>query len=52
MTTLSLRVPVRPRAKFGGFGRLLKSAMSVLDVFVEAQELAEEAWRRFPYGRA
>jgi hypothetical protein len=40
MSTLSLHTPVLPRAKFGGFGRLLRT---------EAQQMADEA-RRFPYG--
>ena len=50
MTTLSLRAPVLPRTKFGGFGRLLEKALSALDVFAEAQAMAEEA-RRFRYGQ-
>lgn len=51
MTTLSLRAPIFPRSKFGGFGRLLKSALNALDVFAEAQEMAAEAQRRFQSGR-
>ena len=50
MTTLSLRAPVLPRTKFGGFGRLIEKALSALDVFAEAQAMAEEA-RRFRYLR-
>ena len=50
MTVLSVRAPMLPRAKFGGFGRLLKTALDALDVFAEAQAMADEA-RRFPYGR-
>jgi hypothetical protein len=49
MSTLSLHTPVLPRAKFGGFGRLLRTALSAIDVFAEAQQMADEA-RRFPYG--
>ena len=52
MSTLSLRAPILPRAKFGGFGRLLGVAITALDVLIEAQQLADEAWRRFPYGRS
>ena len=51
MTTLALRAPHLPRVKFGGFGRLLRTALSAIDVFAEAQEMADQA-RRFPYGRA
>ena len=51
MTAFSLRASVLPRARFGGFGRLLRNAMSALDVLAEAQEKADEAWRRFQYGR-
>jgi hypothetical protein len=46
MTMLALRAPNLPRAKFGGFGRLLKTALNALDVFAEAQEMAAEANRR------
>ena len=52
MTTLSLRAPILPRVRFGGLGRLLGAALTALDVLIEAQQLADEAWRRFPYGRA
>ena len=51
MTTLSLRATVLPRARFGGFGRLVRNAMSALDVFAEAQAMADEACRRLQYGR-
>jgi len=50
MSTLTLRTPVLPRAKFGGFGRLIRTALSAIDVFAEAEQMANEA-RRFPYGR-
>jgi hypothetical protein len=50
MTALSLRALILPRGKFGGFGRLLETALSALDVFAEAQAMAEEA-QRFRYGR-
>ena len=52
MVTLPVRTPILPRAKIGGFGRLLGAAMTALDVLIEAQQLADEAWRRFPYGRS
>jgi hypothetical protein len=42
MTTLSLHTPVLPRAKFGGFGRLLGTALSAIDIFAEAQQMADE----------
>lgn len=51
MTTLALRAPHMPRTKFGGFGRLLKTALNALDVFAEAQEMAAEANRRRQLGR-
>ena len=51
MTTLSLRAPILPRAKFGGFGRLLKSALAAIEIFAEAQAMAAEAHRRFQFGR-
>ncbi|HEY8442290.1 MAG TPA: hypothetical protein VIK79_12705 [Xanthobacteraceae bacterium] len=50
MSTLILPTPVLPRTKFGGFTRLIKTALSAIDVFAEAQQMANEA-RRFPYGR-
>jgi len=50
MSTLSLYTPILPRGKFGGFGRLLKTALSAIDVLADAQQMADEA-RRFPYGR-
>jgi hypothetical protein len=50
MSTLSLHTPTLPRTKFGGFGRLIKTALSAIDVLAEAQRMADEA-RRFPYGR-
>ncbi len=46
MMILALRTPNLPRVKFGGFGRLLKTALNALDVFAEAQEMAAEANRR------
>jgi len=50
MSTLTLPTPVLPRTKFGGFGRLIRTALSAIDIFAEAQQMANEA-RRFPYGR-
>jgi hypothetical protein len=52
MTSLSVRAPVLPRVKFGGLGRLFGVAMAALDVWIDAQQLADEAWRRFPYARS
>jgi hypothetical protein len=46
MTMFALRAPNLPRSKFGGFARLLKTALNALDVFAEAQEMAAEANRR------
>ncbi len=51
MTTFALRAPNLPRSKFGGFGRLLKTALDALDVLAEAQEMAIEANRRCQLGR-
>jgi hypothetical protein len=50
MTTLTLHAPM-PRRKFGGFGRLIRKTLTVLDVFAEAQQMADEAYRRFHFGR-
>ena len=50
MSTLSLHTSTLPRMKFGGFSLLLRTALSAIDVFAEAQQMANEA-RRFPYGR-
>jgi hypothetical protein len=51
MSTLLLRAPILPRAKLGGFGRFIKTALGAIDVFAEAQQMADEAFRRFRYGR-
>jgi len=50
MSILTLPTPVLPRPTFGGFGRLIRTALSAIDIFAEAQQMANEA-RRFPYGR-
>jgi len=50
MSILTLPTPALPRGKFGGFTRLIKTALSAIEIFVEAQQMANEA-RRFPYGR-
>ncbi len=50
MSILSPHGSTLPRDKFGGFYRLLRTALSAIDVFAEAQQMADEA-RRFPYGR-
>jgi len=49
MSTLTLEAPANSHVKFGGFRRLAKSMFALLDVIVEAQGLANEARRRFPF---
>jgi hypothetical protein len=49
MSTLALnrRRPARPQI----FGRVAHALAVFLDVFTEAQKMAGEAHRRFPFGR-
>ena len=49
MSTLALRAPTAPRLRSHGFGRLIKSVMTFLDVIAEAQQMAREAHKRFPF---
>ena len=51
MSTLTLQTQIAPQSKFGGFDRLLKSVLTFVEVFAEAQQMAAEAHHRFPFGR-
>jgi hypothetical protein len=49
MTTLPIRAPLTPTWSFPVFGRFITMATNVLDVFVEAQDQARAAHKRFPF---
>jgi hypothetical protein len=48
MSTLPIRAPYSPNVSFSIFGRLVTAVVMLLDVFVEAQEKARAAHKRFP----
>jgi hypothetical protein len=48
MTTLPLRVP-HIAAPVPAFGRFFAGLALILDTFVEAQQLASEAHKRYPF---
>lgn len=51
MSTAEIRSPHAPKPwpAFGGFARLATTVLTVIDVFAEAQRLAHEAQRRYPF---
>jgi hypothetical protein len=49
MSTLPIRAPFTPTWSFPVFGRLITVMTTILDVFVEAQEQARAAHKRFPF---
>jgi hypothetical protein len=49
MSTLPIRAPLTPSWSFPVFGRFITMAANVLDVFVEAQNQARAAHKRFPF---
>jgi len=50
MSTLEMRAPTpKPWPAFGGFARLAATILTVIDVFNEAQKMAHEAERRYPF---
>ncbi len=48
MSTMTLRGPVA-LSKFGGFHRVYKSIRMWVEIFSEAQRMAQEAERRFTF---
>jgi len=48
MSTLPLHVPHVPQP-FTGFGRVISVITTVIDVFVEAEQQASAAQKRYPF---
>jgi hypothetical protein len=49
MSTLPIRAPYSPTWSFPVFGRIFAAVATLLDVFVEAQDQARAAHKRFPH---
>jgi hypothetical protein len=51
MSALDIGAPLAPKARLplGGFARVVSAALTAIDVFAEAQRLAAEAQRRYPF---
>jgi len=49
MSTLAIRTPLEHKSPLRFFASFATTALNVLDVFAEAQRMAREAQRRYPF---